>query len=135
MAPIDWSSEYSVGVEELDGQHRRWIEIMNELETALDSDLASQATSKALQAMIEYTQEHFSREEELMRRTEFPEFESHKALHDGFVAQCQSLHCALKRANSATAKILFGQARRWFMEHIQVVDKQYSQHLNERGIA
>jgi hemerythrin len=133
---LEWTHELSVGVDRLDDQHKRWLEIINDLERALSAGPNSSArSSAALGQMIDYTRVHFVAEEELMVQTGYSDYENHKALHAGFVEQLVEITSALKEGDAASAKLLVGVARKWFVGHILVIDKQYAEHFEEHGVS
>ena len=79
MDRIVWDNSFSVGIEEIDEQHKKWISIINDLHDALMSgkNLGS-ITGKSLKAMEEYAHFHFSFEEEYLQKAGYPYLENHK---------------------------------------------------------
>ena len=61
MPRIEWSESFSVGVAEIDEQHRRWVELINKLHDAImDKKVSPEMTDKILSEMIDYSHFHFA---------------------------------------------------------------------------
>ena len=84
MANISWDPSYSVGVAELDNQHKKLIRIINELPERLESPDEDRPVASALMSMLDYAKEHFRAEERLMAGATYPALAAHKAEHDRF---------------------------------------------------
>jgi hemerythrin len=81
---------------------------------------------KSVRAAVEYTKVHFSTEEELMRKINYPDFQTHKLQHEDFARRILE---DVKSFESGDRKIgmKFVQfLRDWLLEHIAVVDKAFA---------
>jgi hemerythrin len=128
MNAILWDASLSVGDEELDGEHRQLVRLIN--------DVAGSGTTFAevFSALIDYTTHHFDHEEEFLERIGYPELERHRALHDGFVAKLSAMlkqHAddAMERADDSVAEFLWD----WLRSHILVEDKKYADFARRTG--
>jgi hypothetical protein len=79
---VDWSHDLSVGVKEIDEQHMKLIDLVNEMHEAITEHRASEVTMRILNELIVYTQTHFQTEDALMNILEYEDFEVDTALHD-----------------------------------------------------
>src|SRR5512138_2461518 len=90
MTKLEWTQALSVGVEEIDDQHR---ELFRRAASLLDG--IHKGEPEELGALIDflyqYAVEHFGAEEEHMRRTRFPGYQRHKAEHDRFISDLLAL--------------------------------------------
>ena len=77
MALMVWKDAYSVGNEVLDSQHRRLIELVNDL--SREADLAV-----VLAGLREYGDTHFRTEESLLAAAAYPDLEEHRKYHEAF---------------------------------------------------
>ena len=81
---INWTSSFSVLHEEIDEQHRSLILIMQKLGNCLISkDLDFTVVLDILTELDEYVRVHFSYEEQLMDKYDYPELLAHRMQHDG----------------------------------------------------
>ncbi|MFZ5761204.1 MAG: bacteriohemerythrin [Thermodesulfobacteriota bacterium] len=127
MSRITWNDSYSVGIEEIDAQHKKWIAIINELHDSLiEGRQLTEIGMKSLQAMEEYAVFHFDFEEQYMERIGYTDLPHHKREHEmflekirGIIRETEEGHLVL---NTQIMKILTS----WLTEHIQGSDKKYS---------
>lgn len=129
--PIVWTPEYSVGDDEMDRQHQRWFEILNDLAWALKTGAAEEATARAMDSVLGYTRRHFADEEKLMARIGYPDLAAHRLQHCQFV---DTLTQYAGPSRTETSPWEFAQLLRgWLRTHIRVVDRRYAEFIRERG--
>lgn len=134
MTFMPWSSELEVGIAQIDEQHRWLVDKTNQLYDSLASaDADTAAVGEVLEAMMDYTVNHFIVEEELFQRLGYPESTEHKAQHDKFIAQVMDLlqrHEAGEVSGNETLSLLAD----WLSHHILKVDKAYVAHFRDHGV-
>ena len=59
MDAIEWNDSYSVGVAELDEQHKKLLRIINTMFESDDLSVNSQTITDILTEMVEYASAHF----------------------------------------------------------------------------
>ena len=79
MALMNWSGKYSVGVEELDNQHKALMNVLNELHAASMRGKASEVAGPLIRRIVSIATEHFASEERLMESAKFSGLASHRA--------------------------------------------------------
>jgi hemerythrin len=118
MSLFVWQSKYSVGVPEIDREHKRLFELADRLHTAMLAGNGNESERAALSELIQYTAEHFSHEEALMRRYHYADLTAHHAKHEAFtkaVLEFQTKH----EAGAACLSVHMLQfVRTWLVEHI-----------------
>ena len=140
MGHIDWTEALSVGIDAIDAQHRRLLDIINRLDDAVACGGAAGGTGSGLSAILaeleDYTKEHFSIEEDAFDETAYPEAIGHKAEHAAFIGKLADLRKALEGpargpvegrmvgdAGAEAAMLAF--LRSWLTRHISFSDKRY----------
>ena len=88
---ITWKDEYSVGLDSIDQQHKKLINLINQLTTAVDYSTGEEFEREALAELVEYTKTHFSYEEGLMEDNGYPDFEAHRAQHRAMIAEVEAV--------------------------------------------
>ena len=78
MALIDWSESMSVGIPGIDEQHKKLVQMINELHEAMKARKAADVMGKILDELIRYTTTHFGFEEKLMQQQKQPFRKSNK---------------------------------------------------------
>lgn len=130
MAMIVWDESYSVNNAELDTQHKKWLEIINDLLAGQEKNGAASAdiSVEALTAMLHYARQHFMVEEKYMREIGFPETIAHIRIHNEFYGLVSSSLLAAESGGLVAAADLLQFMRGWLLEHILNEDKKYSLH-------
>lgn len=136
MAFMEWESEMSVGVPEIDEDHRVLISVINELaEIQGREDRVSQLLG-CFSHLKSYAEFHFSREEAMMRTAGFLALDGHQAEHRAFEAKMTELSETLegddgKAAAATVNEKLLSYLKNWLQHHILVVDKAYAPSVQE----
>jgi hemerythrin-like metal-binding protein len=82
---LRWIESYSVNIKMLDSQHRKIIEIINELYAMNERRPPERQLKKVFERLREYIQSHFRDEEELMLKHGYPEYPEQKKEHEAFI--------------------------------------------------
>jgi len=88
---LEWSEEFSVGIDLIDKQHKILIRAINLLAMAVEYNSSRELMGEIFVTLRDYTDTHFSYEEELFDRFSYPETEKHKAEHRSLLSQVVSL--------------------------------------------
>lgn len=122
MKDIVWGKVLSVGVEEIDEDHRKLVGIFNILNHAVQDGESPEYLAATLEELINCTVWHFSHEERLMLKYRYPQLAEHQAEHRDLIQSAKELRQELLRADRAVAdeQILF--LERWLTEHILTTD-------------
>ncbi len=131
---VRWKPEYSVGIESIDAQHRQLIELINRLQNAVDYATGGEYERAALDAVVDYTREHFRYEEDLMEAHDYPSFEAHRAEHQKMVARVEDLLQAYRNNEDRALQDALAYLKAWLINHINGTDQQYSEYLIARGV-
>ena len=133
---FEWSDGYSVGVQEIDEQHKELVGLLNQLHTAIHEHHGSEASRRILDELADYTRTHFMVEESLMRVSNYPEFENHKRNHEELIAQVQALQEKLDSGQAAITFELLHFLKVWLTRHINEADKHFGDFFTQqRGAA
>lgn len=134
MTMIVWSDDYSVGIQEIDEQHKRLIALINELYTAVAQKQNHAQLSRILDGLVEYTKIHFAVEECLMRLFDYKDYTAHKAIHDDIVDKVLAFQIRFRSGDETVGMQLLMFLQDWLINHIQKVDTLYSAHLTKHGV-
>lgn len=126
MALMEWDESMSVGVEELDEQHRTLIDLINEAYEAIQKH-DGQKVSTIVDRMREYAALHFVTEERLMEEVGYPDLELHKSQHTKFVNDVDKFR--QEQTEKANLSKIFIYLSRWLTLHIMDEDKKYTEHM------
>ncbi len=68
---IEWSGELSVGIEEIDEQHKVLVDLVNEMHDAIHRRRGSDVVKDVLSELAEYTKIHFAVESWILPLSSF----------------------------------------------------------------
>ena len=134
MALFDWKDIYSVNVGEIDKQHRILIDTLNELYEAMLARKSDEILSETIKTLVNYTDFHFSFEENYMRTYNYADYPEHKKAHDNFVARVKDFQQQLAEGKLMLSMEIMNFLKDWLKNHIMVTDKKYSSFFNEKGL-
>jgi hemerythrin-like metal-binding protein len=130
---INWSKSYSVGVSQMDKEHQRLIDIINNLYSAMRSGRSRDAIGTILDELIDYTKTHFAHEERLMQESNYEGFDEQKRCHVSLVNQVVEIQQKY-HAGTALGQEVMSFLKSWLINHIQGLDKKYGPVMNKKGI-
>ena len=78
---IAWRDAMSVGDPVIDEDHRHLVDLINNFETAVSGAINHKRIARVLLGLVEYTGEHFAREEDLQLKLRYPFHDSHRRAH------------------------------------------------------
>ena len=134
MALIDWSTEYSVNIREIDRQHEKLFGMLNELYDAMSKGKGKSVMGPVLSHLIEYTDYHFATEERLFALHEYPGAAEHTRQHRALTAEAKAFKQRFEANEVLVTSELLGFLKSWLSHHISGTDRQYSAYLNARGV-
>ena len=134
MALFEWRDDYSVKVPPIDSQHRRLVDMLNELHQGMTSGTGNEHLARLLDGLVEYTANHFAYEEKLMAELGFPEAASHTAEHQKLVNDVLEFKRKFAAKEASINMQLMKFLKDWLIKHILGSDKAYGGHLVERGV-
>ncbi|NOQ63746.1 MAG: bacteriohemerythrin [Methyloprofundus sp.] len=135
MAVVQWDDKYSVGLSAMDNDHKQLFSILDSLYGMMADDVNDQEINTIIQALLDYTHYHFSEEENVMQKMQYPELAQHQELHKKFIAQLEvyqqeatsegmAIFVAVKIANTGS---------QWLKDHILVVDRKYQKFMEKQA--
>lgn len=127
MPFIQWTPSFSVGNAVLDADHRKLIDILNQIYDAWSANTSPRELGRLFDELMDYTDGHFSREEAKLSARDYADLDRHHAAHERLrelVHAFRSRHLAGQQADTLTeemAKFL----KSWLLNHILEEDMKY----------
>jgi hemerythrin len=131
---FQWREEYSCGVQDIDGDHKALFACANRLYETMDIGLPDNALEEALGYLIQYTREHFEREERLMEKYDFPEKETHREKHQALIREVRELEHQFRAGQIKLNNNFINFLKDWVINHIIAEDRKMGPFLNEKGV-
>lgn len=129
MKDIVWGENLSVGVDEIDDDHRKLINTFNVLNRAVTNGESAEYLAAVLEELINCTLWHFSHEERLMLKYAYDEIEAHKQEHRELIKSAKDLQHEILQANGRLSEKHIEVLERWLTEHIFTSDMRLGDHL------
>lgn len=127
---FEWRDEYSIGVEEIDAQHKRFVSIMREAYAVGNASQQDPAVIKVVDELTKYTQFHFQSEEQLMRLYFYPKYVDQKKEHDRILKELESRLTEIRRNNAGLASLLLFLIK-WFVNHTTYEDRMMGEFISK----
>jgi hemerythrin len=128
MTLIQWDDAMSVGMNELDGQHRELIDLINDAYEAIQRHDEPRMVS-LVGKMRDYSVVHFQAEESVLRSLNYPDLEAHARQHQAFTDKVDEFRRdMLIKANLSQVFIFLS---RWLTNHIMHEDRKFIPWLPE----
>jgi hemerythrin len=128
MKRMQWDKSLSIGIEQIDNQHKKWMEHFNDAAEAIEAKQTQTQISKTLGFLMDYTEMHFSTEEKYMAELGYAGLQEHKAKHDELRATLSNLVKDFEDegVTSGLAEAIDSFVRNWLIQHIHEVDKKFA---------
>lgn len=133
MALITWNDSYSVKVKEMDDQHKKLIDMINQLHDAMKVGQGKEVIGKVLTGLMDYTRRHFTSEENLMKIHGYSGYEDQKKAHSAMVNQVEDIRKKYTEGGVQSQQVI-AFLKDWLIHHIQGMDQKYGAHLNGKGV-
>jgi hemerythrin len=135
MDLLPWKEDYSVGIEEVDSQHKKLVEYINQLFEAMSVGKGFEALSEILNGLTEYTVKHFFTEEKHMVVYVYPDYKKHKEEHKKLVDEVAHLKKEFEAGNKKLTVEVVNFLKEWLINHINGSDKVLGEYLAQKGIS
>lgn len=133
---LSWNDSLATGFKEVDLQHKKLIAIIDSVFQTIkeyDPDYALKM-AKILKQLTDYTEYHFSEEEQLMKRNGYTGYEGHKSQHDGFISKVGKEIQLLAEASPDDGYLFYRFLGTWLLDHIAKSDHAWAEWLTARGV-
>lgn len=135
---FNWKDNFSVNIRSIDEQHMELFRLgtnLYNLVSVKDGVDRYDEIMSVVSELANYTVEHFTFEEGMMKTNDYPNFNEHKVQHDAFIDKIKSIKSEevdMRQRKVAMDLIVF--VANWIEKHILVTDMQYKEFLNEKGV-
>jgi hemerythrin-like metal-binding protein len=133
MALIKWESNLILGIDVIDKQHRRLIDLINDFYENYNKNESKEKLILLIKGMKEYTIYHFLEEEKLLKSYGYPFLESHQQLHKGYNQTVLGLEEKVTSGKMLVSFEVTNYLKNWITEHILKEDTKYAVYLKEKG--
>lgn len=129
MLLLKWDDSYSVGINEIDSQHKKLIELITQLNTAMSEGKGKDVLGKIINELISYTKTHFALEEKLFDKVKYADSFAHKGQHKMFIEKVEQFKIDFEKGKTLLTIDVMNFLKEWLKNHILISDKKYAPYL------
>ena len=127
MAIINWNNTLEMGITEVDQQHKKLVDLTNELADKMRTGQGNDVLNKILDELVSYTDYHFASEEKLMAKHSFKLMNEHVTEHNDFKEKVIEVQQNIKTSKMSYSPQVLNFLSRWLRDHIKISDKKFSE--------
>jgi hemerythrin len=120
-----WTNELSIGNIDADNEHKKLLEIFDDLVEFIENKKEQQEFAEILSKMTDYSLNHFKNEEEYMRKLSYPKLAEHKNYHKNYIYKVAMYNVDLLSVNPPDPKEIIEFLEKWWTNHILIYDMDY----------
>ena len=129
-----WSEDYATGIKDIDEDHKKLLNLINNLQAAVLCNTGETFERHNLNELVAYTEFHFQREEELMQKYEYNNYEAHKGQHDQMILNVRKFLREYDERGREALRDIAAYLRLWLVQHINGTDQQYVPFFKDKGV-
>ncbi len=130
---VKWEPKYELGVEEIDNQHKKWVDILNTFIDAREKGKQHEVLKDILKEIVDYTKYHFETEEKHMEKNHYELLQKHKEQHKTLVHQVADIIKSVNVSETKAIASLEVLLKNWVLKHILTYDKMYGEYLKQHN--
>ena len=130
---VVWEEKYATGIPLIDSQHKELFNLTNELhEACLSGKEVTAVFKEAMSRMVEYVRFHFSAEQQILERVNYPDYNNHKRQHDALIKDILEAAKDHQDGKRFVANNFVRTLKEWIVSHIAVTDKLYAVYVADQ---
>jgi hemerythrin-like metal-binding protein len=133
MPLIEWKDEFSIGIPDVDHEHRQLVGLINELHATLSAGESDLAVMDFLGEIYAHIAAHFALEEKIMRERHYDQFRDHKEDHERLLDELRDIMDDYEENAYFSDAEFAGRIERWFSEHFRTRDARLHRYLGNNG--
>jgi hemerythrin len=135
LEEIQWSEAWDVGIMTIDQSHREFVTLLNRVIRIINEEACPVSLSEIFFALIHYAENHFIREEILLRDARYTDLDKHQQKHAAFIEKIRSLREKFSAGDTGVCMELYEYLTGWLREHILRYDQDTLSFLKHQGLS
>lgn len=124
---FDFDAQLKLGVEAMDNQHIKLVDMINDVQTLLNEGRKDEARSYFVKTLSAYIVEHFSNEEQFLESIGYPSIIEHKRIHQNYRKSFQDLSPLIELKDDDAFREAISDTYKWIVGHIGKTDRKYAE--------
>jgi len=135
MHAIQWDEALSVGVPEIDEQHKHLFSVLHALQDAMNQGKGTDVLEEVVAELLRYSQTHFDTEYRYFDQYDYPDAKKHRAEHEEFIRKVDEFRAQYFQKGKLVLSVEILQfLSHWLKTHIKGSDQAYIPYLREHGL-
>jgi hemerythrin-like metal-binding protein len=122
MTLIKWTDEFSLGIDEVDKEHKALVDFINSLYDVIHVGADYVQVVELLGEIYSQIAVHFAHEEDMMQESGYSRFEEHREDHETLLDDLREIMDEVEADGSFDAIELSSDLNRWFIDHFRTHD-------------
>lgn len=132
MNRYEFTKDLETGNSMIDREHRELIQAVNKLLAACSEGKGRASMDETIKFLNNYVNQHFSHEEQLQKKSNYPGFSAHRAFHETYKQTLKEITSQISASGPNIGEL--GTLNRHIsvlMSHIRTEDKKLGAFLNQ----
>jgi len=129
---IEWNDTYSVGIDEIDDHHKTLLELLDRSYCLKLEGNNKYELSELIYELIDFSHYHFSVEERLMIKYDYPNIDHHILEHLNYTYTVMTFEKLMVEDNDNSPDDVFEFVKNWLFDHILNTDSEMGQFIQSR---
>lgn len=134
---MNWTDGLSIGNDKIDNDHKKLIEVYNQLIELIESGGNRNEFAQILSNMTDYALKHIRNEENYMKEFAYPNLIEHKKLHRDYILKVAMYNTDLLGTNPPDPNEITNFLEKWWTNHIlknDIVYENYKKTIDSEAI-
>lgn len=131
---LEWDDKYSVGVVEINNQHKHMFATINSLLEIINTNTPGEKLNEIIDDLIKYKKLHFETEEKYFKEFNYEGTQEHEAKHNEFTQNFIALRAEYPENTIEFAFKLVNFLEDWLINHLINMDQKYVKCFQEHGL-
>ncbi|HMK61156.1 MAG TPA: bacteriohemerythrin [Dissulfurispiraceae bacterium] len=129
---LGWNGSYSLGILEIDIQHKNLFTLYNELVQTIYAGGDKEKLRRNLDSLLNYVVMHFATEEGYMEKYSYPGYEAHASEHRKLREKTYTIHKDFTDGKPVLTMEVVLFLKNWISDHVLSTDRQYKNFFLQR---
>lgn len=132
---IEWNETIAIGIDEIDQQHHKFIDLIAKLEKAVADQSVRETLGEVFDGLHDYIKYHFKTEEDDFDKFGcYPNAPAHKAAHKAFADHITEIRYRFLDNQDVLTQELAQAMYDWLLNHIKHMDREYATCFKSMGM-
>lgn len=131
---MPWTKELELGVKMFDDQHKKLIDLINQLYDAIRDNRVKNVIDKILNDLVAYTVYHFNTEEEMFKKYGYSEAAKHRQIHEDLKSTVADVKNKIESGQAVIGFNIIAFLENWVKTHIMGEDRKYIELFKKNGL-